>query len=203
MEQIKTKCNGCRCWREPTDFIKNDKVVKTCKTCREYREKNADKINERKKKWRIENVVKLREHERQYVAENKDKVSNYKKKYAVENKDKIKQSYVEQQQNNPLRTKLKNMIKSSIQTDKNKNRTYNEEDFITYEFLMSLYEEQQGKCYYENCNCDMTLDFNKSCRSSTQITVQRLDNEIAHIKLNCVLSCFFCNCMKRMEQYDL
>ena len=261
MEQTKTKCNGCRCWREPADFIKNDKVVKSCIICREYREKNKDKITERNQKYRSENADKVKEYQQKYHSENADKVKEKQKKYYAENIDRIKQyrsenadkisekqqkyyaenadkvkekqqkyyaenvdkisekhkqyrsenadkineqhkqSYVEQKHNEPLKLKLQTIVYSSKSSDKIRTRTYNEEDYITYEFLMSLYEGQQGKCYYENCNCDMTLDFNKSCRTPTQISIQRLDNEIAHIKSNCVLSCYFCNCVKRMENY--
>ena len=191
MEQIKTKCKCCCCWREATAFIKNDKVMKTCNGCREYRENNKCKNTEYQQKWYTDNKDKRLEQIKKYYTENRDKKLEQCKKYQSDKK-------IE----NPLKVKFQQMIRNSRTNDKKYNRPYNEEDYITYEFLMSLYEEQQGKCFYENCNCEMTLDFNKSCRTPTQISIQRLDNETAHIKSNCVLSCFFCNVIKRMENCD-
>ena len=44
MEETKTKCPKCRCWRNNKDFIKKDKVLKTCDKCREFSKKTADKL---------------------------------------------------------------------------------------------------------------------------------------------------------------
>ncbi len=43
MEETKTKCPKCRCWRKNEDFIKKNKVLKTCDKCRENNMKNKDK----------------------------------------------------------------------------------------------------------------------------------------------------------------
>jgi len=43
MEETKSKCPKCRCWRKNEDFIKKDKVLKTCDKCRENNMKNKDK----------------------------------------------------------------------------------------------------------------------------------------------------------------
>jgi len=44
MEGTNSKCTKCRCWRNNEEFIKKDKVLKTCEKCREnnakYKEKN-------------------------------------------------------------------------------------------------------------------------------------------------------------------
>ena len=188
MEQPKTKCNGCRCWREATAFIKNDKVMKTCNVCSDYREKYK---NTTTKQYYIKNKESINQKHNQYYADNTKKVIQ-----------KQQQTYTDNKLNNPLKIKLKAMLCNSRTADKKLNRTYTEEDYITRDFLLSLYDEQQGKCFYKSCNCEMTLDFNKSCKTPTQISVQRLDNKIAHIKSNCVLSCLFCNCVKHMENCE-
>ena len=46
MEETKTKCPKCRCWRKNEYFIKKDKVLKTCDKCRENNMKNRDKKKE-------------------------------------------------------------------------------------------------------------------------------------------------------------
>ena len=43
MEETKSKCPKCRCWRKNEDFIKKDKVLKTCDKCRENNMKNKEK----------------------------------------------------------------------------------------------------------------------------------------------------------------
>ncbi len=43
MEETKSKCPKCRCWRKNEDFIKKDKVLKTCVKCRENNAKYQDK----------------------------------------------------------------------------------------------------------------------------------------------------------------
>jgi len=195
MDDDVEKCKKCRCWRDKQSFVKNDKIMKTCIICRDNSQK-----------WVEKNTNKVKEYNQQYQNKNKNKIKEQRQTYRSENVDKIKvdnQKYHNIQKiENPLKVKLQHIICSAVQSDKKPNRIYNEEDFITYEFLMSLWETQQGKCFYDNCNCEMTLDFNKSCKTPTQISIQRLDNEIAHIKSNCVLSCYFCNCVKHMEKYN-
>ena len=43
MEETKTKCPRCRCWRSNEDFIKKDKVLRTCVKCRENNMKCKEK----------------------------------------------------------------------------------------------------------------------------------------------------------------
>ena len=43
MEETKSKCPKCRCWRNNEDFIKKDKVLKTCEKCRQNNMKNKEK----------------------------------------------------------------------------------------------------------------------------------------------------------------
>ena len=38
-----TKCIRCRCYRYPSDFIKQDRVMKTCIICRENSQKERNK----------------------------------------------------------------------------------------------------------------------------------------------------------------
>ena len=45
MEETKSKCPKCRCWRNNEEFIKKNKVLKTCEKCRQ----NGIKFNEKYK----------------------------------------------------------------------------------------------------------------------------------------------------------
>ena len=94
------------------------------------------------------------------------------------------------------------MIHSSKVNDKKVNRTYNEDDYINIDFLNELWVKQNEKCFYQDCECKLTLDFNKDFRNPSQISIQRLNNDIAHIQSNCVLSCLKCN-VSKMENEKL
>jgi len=162
------------------------KQFKTCMYCRtkdkEYKEANKDKIKQRTK---------------EYADNNKDKIKQRKKEYAVNNKEKIKQYANKIKQEQPLKLKIRNMISHSKEKDKIKNRTYDDIAYVDYDFLNDLWVSQEGKCFY--CKCDMELTFIKNTREPKQITLQRTNNDIAHIKSNVVFSCFWCNCVLRME----
>jgi len=183
-----TKCGRCGCWRKTEDFISNERVVKCCVNCRDiqktYADKNREKINERQKK---------------YDDKNRDKIEERQKQWRIDNPEYNKQFRDSQKQIEPLLTKFKNMIRSSKSNDK-KNNLQITEDYITLDYLNQLWIFQNGLCYYEDCNVELTLDFNKSCRTPTQISIQRHDNNICHSQNNTCLSCFNCNVNKHKER---
>ena len=81
---------------------------------------------------------------------------------------------------------IKNWIYQSKQSDKKKN-IYDENNFIDYEFCKELIQESGKFCYY----CDIELQYIEY--NSTLATIERLDNDIGHIKENCVIACKHCN----------
>jgi len=79
----------------------------------------------------------------------------------------------------------KTMISNSRHNDKKYNR-YDADNFIDKCFLEGLFED------YENCHyCDIPFTYNE--RIGTLVTIERLNNNIGHIKSNCVLACWDCN----------
>jgi hypothetical protein len=78
------------------------------------------------------------------------------------------------------------LIRSSKQSDKKKN-IYDETNFIDYEFCKELIKESGKFCYY----CDIELQYIEY--NDTLATIERLDNDIGHIKENCVIACRTCN----------
>ena len=246
------KCNRCRVWRMPSDFISNDRSMKCCSKCRvvanaqskKYRDGNAEKIKkyrddhteqskkyrddhteqskkyredhtEQSKKYREEHKEHIREQDKKYYEKNAEQISEYKKKYYEKNTEQLREYkkkyyeknaeqileqhnkyYEDQKITNPLNTKFKVMIHNSIKSDTKSNRLYDPQDYIDEDFLNYVWNDQ-GRCCY-HCNCEMTLDFNTNIRNPTQISVQRLDNDLPHLKSNCVLSCLSCN-VKRKE----
>jgi hypothetical protein len=159
------KCSRCHDWHHPADFMSNDRNVKSCKTCREKRKKSYEK-----------HAKKRREYAKEYHEKNAERLLKQTKDY-----------YKNQKLLYPLNTKFKQMIHSSIKSDKNSNRPYDRSDYIDEEFLNFLWDQDQ-LCFY--CRCQMTLEFTIN---PNKVSIQRLDNDLPHIKTNCVLSCYSCN----------
>jgi len=170
---------------------------------KQYRIENVDKKKEKDKKYYIENADKVKERSKKYKVENADKIKETNKNYCIENADKIKQNRETIKKENPLKVKIKFMVSNSKYCDKKYNRTYDADNFITEDFLNELWVKQNKKCYYQDCECELILCFNKDTRENNMITIQRLDNQIAHIKSNCVLSCYKCNVIAHKELNEL
>ena len=74
MEETKSKCPKCRCWRSNEEFSKKNKVLKTCVKCRENNMKNKEKnkceqvINEEPK----DNLTNYIRHQKVFKKINKE-----------------------------------------------------------------------------------------------------------------------------------
>ena len=77
---------------------------------------------------------------------------------------------------------------------------YDKENHITSKYLKELKRVSGEKCSY--CECDLDWSDQHHIRRSKQVTLQRKNNAIGHIKGNCVYACFECNVVKRMECKD-
>ena len=86
---------------------------------------------------------------------------------------------------------IKEMVRHSRDTDKKKDR-YDPDNFVDKPFLEELFENND-KCHY----CDISLTYNE--RNKTLATLDRKDNSIGHIKSNCVIACWGCNCGRGKE----
>ena len=168
-------CSKCKYLKPSEEFIHNDKEMKTCNSCSEYAAK-----------YRQQNKEKLAHYNKEYRQQNKDAIKEY-------NQQKCKDHYQQRKLKDPLHFKFVNMVSHSKTYDKKNGLLYEDEDYITIEFLNELFCLQQGKCFYQDCEVELTLDFIKETRPPTQITIQRHNNLLAHIQTNCCLSCFKCN----------
>ena len=86
----------------------------------------------------------------------------------------------------PIHITIMNWIIHSKKSDKNKNR-FDETNYIDYDFCKGLIQESGEVCYY----CDIKLQYIEY--NETLATIERLDNDIGHIKENCVIACRTCN----------
>ena len=95
--------------------------------------------------------------------------------------------------------RLYNLVGNSRVGDIKSGR-YDKENHITCKYLKELKTECGQRCSY--CECDLDWSDQHHIRRSKQVTLQRKNNAIGHIKGNCVYACFECNVVKRMECKD-
>lgn len=84
-------------------------------------------------------------------------------------------------------------IQSYIEQDKVADRTFEKDDFITVDWI-----NEELMCYNACgvCGEEFTIELENGDVKSN-ITVDRLQNDIAHVKSNCQLLCHHCNIVKR------
>ncbi|MCK4815488.1 hypothetical protein KA005_06945 [bacterium] len=93
-------------------------------------------------------------------------------------------------QNDPLLLTISNMIRSSKFRDK-KHGHYDPDNFIDKCFVEGLFEDQTVRGRPRCHHCDRKMQCLK--RKNNMCTIERLDNDIGHIKSNCVIACWECN----------
>jgi len=118
-------CSKCKEVKDESEFYKDkskkDGLRPDCKVCVkkqdiQYRQKNKDKIKERKKKYCLKNKDKKRKYDEQYCQKNKDK----KREYRQKNKDKRNQRAKERYQIDP-QIKVRQILSSAIRRGLKKN----------------------------------------------------------------------------------
>jgi hypothetical protein len=78
--------------------------------------------------------------------------------------------------------------------DKLKNREYKEEEYISHEWFILQFEKNN---YCKFCNNTFNLYLNEENNVSSDITADRINNDLPHTKNNCFLSCYICNCSRK------
>ena len=181
---MSVKCSRCKSWLPPNEFMSNDRIVKYCFKCREKQKEYDVRHAEERRAYREDRAEEIRAYNK-----------GYREDHAEERRARDKTYREDRKMSDPLNTKFKHMINHSIQADTKSNRPYDRPDYIDELYLNYLWSEQGKRCHY--CKCEMTLDFNATNRNPTQISIQRLNNDLPHIKTNCVLACFLCNVSHR------
>ena len=83
------------------------------------------------------------------------------------------------------------IVSHSKCSDRNSERDWEPDSYITAEFLTNLRKIQHNLCLY--CKYPL-ITFNR--KQHNGLTVERLDNEIAHTRDNSRICCHACNCRK-------
>lgn len=95
-----------------------------------------------------------------------------------------------------LHNSLSKLVNCVRNKDKDKNRNFN----LTLEYTFYLYIKQNKQCFY----CKNTLNVENDCNKKylDQVSIDRKDSTLGHIKDNCVLTCLFCNWSKHNNSVD-
>ena len=82
-----------------------------------------------------------------------------------------------------------------MQQDKKCFRDYNIHDFVDIEWIYEELDKQNNKCLI--CFIPLEAFLNGNNIVKRNITIDRIDNKISHIKNNCQLLCNMRNCSKK------
>lgn len=74
--------------------------------------------------------------------------------------------------------------------DKKANRQYDDELFVDDKWIFDKYKKNPT-C--EHCMKQFEIEFSTGLEINSDLTVDRINNKLAHLKTNCVLSCLHCN----------
>ena len=82
-----------------------------------------------------------------------------------------------------------------MQQDKKCFRDYNINDYVNTEWIYEQLDKQNNKCLI--CFIPLEAFLNENNIVKSNITIDRIDNKISHIKNNCQILCNMCNCSKK------
>jgi hypothetical protein len=89
-----------------------------------------------------------------------------------------------------LARRIEKKLESHRAADLKVGRSWVEADYLTVEDVRALLSEQENRC--SECGEVVELAW-KSASDPSQFTIDRLNNDLAHIRGNCVISCLSCN----------
>lgn len=97
-----------------------------------------------------------------------------------------------------LKSEIKNKISGYKQQDV-KNKKYNEENFVNFDYVIEKLVCSKLKCYYCSGRVKIFYDL---CKDEAQWTLDRINNEIGHNDGNVLISCLSCNLKRRKLDKD-
>lgn len=93
-----------------------------------------------------------------------------------------------------VRQYMNQKIDGCVEQDKMARRQIVKDSYVTYEWFCHEYERVGHKC--QHCQCELYFAVDCDKKIETNITFDRVDDNMPHTKENCVLSCYLCNCKK-------
>jgi len=120
----------------------------------------------------------------------KEYFRKYKKEYYMNNKEYYKKQHKEYRQNNWN----KELLHHCKLHDKEKNRMFD----LDEEWIKIMLKYQNGLCAI--CGDEMILT--NGNKNPKQISIDRINNSLGHLKTNCCLTCWNCNDNKKCKSYE-
>jgi hypothetical protein len=163
--------------------------------CKERKEKvqqyynsNRDQLLKYKKQYFQDNKEHLVRKNKEWLHNNKERNNEWYRKYYHENKEHKKEIQKKSKCKN-WQTTLVNCCRGH---DRRDNRYFN----LDIKWIDKLLENQEWHCFH--CNKYLLLENGK--KDEDQVSIDRVDNSLGHIKGNVVLSCLSCN-LRRGSKY--
>ena len=158
-----------------------------------YQMKKATKTQldkERKRKnveqWDLPSEFYTYEKQREILST----LSTFSLKTKSKNSDPIYKIFIQQ---------IERKIASYKQQDVEKKKFEPAKTIISYENVLSLLLETNGKCFY--CNEEVFVLYEK-VREEKQWTLDRMNNDLGHTMDNVMLACLQCNLKRRCQSKD-
>ena len=79
--------------------------------------------------------------------------------------------------------------------DKKANRDFISDDYIDEDFIFNQIKKTNNKCSY--CKKDLELFIDNENNVKSDLTIDRINNKLPHIKSNCKICCLICNVNKK------
>lgn len=190
VKEERKKCVCCRTMKPQNDYLKKQRILKSCSACRQrssiQRKKSLCKHDKAKANCTIcgGNSICLHNKQRAFCIECSGSC------ICIHSKQKRQCKIC----TDPVIVTLTNMISNSRHKDRKYNR-YDPDHHIDKCFIKGLIEDFK-KCYYEDCRAE----FQFTEYNDTLCTIERINNLVGHIKSNCVLACMKCNKSKRSNR---
>jgi hypothetical protein len=84
---------------------------------------------------------------------------------------------------------IRKKIHAHKYTDRRAGRTWLEDEYVTPADVLQLHKDQNHNCAL--CGLDIELHWSKG--DQNQLSIDRIDNSLAHVRANCQLTCLRCN----------
>jgi len=140
-----------------------------------------------------------------YYENNKEKIKAAAKIYRENNKEVIKNTHHQYYENNKEKIKerinnykYENWDKTLLFNCKSHDERNNKQFDLNEEWIQVMLKYQGGLCAI--CGDEMLLINGDRC--SKQISIDRINNSLGHLKDNCCLTCWDCNNKKRGKSYE-
>jgi hypothetical protein len=86
-------------------------------------------------------------------------------------------------------------IQNYKKQDEKTKRDFKVDDYIDENFIFSQQKKTNNKCSY--CLKDLEIFINNENNVISDLTIDRVDNKLAHLKTNCKICCLICNISKK------